>query len=224
MSDQYDQKPNTTAYVYIAVDASGSMCLQKPDTTEAVRALLKQLDDTAGDQRTHLTLITFNDSVSTEYTGVLNEKSSEISALFAKNYSCKKGTAFYDALGSALQLVQPNTTVVVATDGKDNASTTFTLERVTDLIESTKKDFATKFLFLAEGSESLDCCERLGLVGEEIFHATGKKGETLSNVLQSQSFMETASQLVFSQSVLEEDEDDEEPVLKRFKTQESLVV
>lgn len=82
-------------------------------------------------------------------------------------YRCDGGTPLYDALGETLQTIRDNSTIILATDGEENASWRFSRPRISEMIEEAYKERDIQFIYLYKGREAFTGGEQLNFVGPQ---------------------------------------------------------
>lgn len=126
-------------------------------------------DDTIGgfnaflnDQKAHggsLTLIQFDHEYSETYSSV---KIEDVEPLTRETYVPRGSTALLDAIGQAIKSATGTPSVVILTDGHENASTKFTKAHIRDLIEQKTKDGWT-FAYLGANQDAFAEAGSIGI-------------------------------------------------------------
>lgn len=208
-----ETRETTYRRLFVLIDASGSMYDQREEVVNGVNHLLKALWQEQPEHiKTYMTLSTFNDRSTTLFNGQLSE---DDCVLKHNAYKPKGTTALYDTLGPILELMEPETTVLIASDGVDSASTRYTKSQIATLISAAKVDFKTQFLFLAQGEGALECSIELGFDEGSVISVDAAE-ESLGSFMQKDAFIERTSQMVMGTQEVSEPT---EPAPKRAKTQ-----
>ncbi len=134
----------TRIFNLIIIDESGSMQSIKKaavdsvnETVQSIRAAAEKYED----QEHLVSLVTFNDSVSTVYECVPVD---EVKELTAETYRPRCNTALYDAMGFSLNALYKRVTeddkvlVTVVTDGYENASKEYNGKAIKALVDELK--------------------------------------------------------------------------------------
>jgi hypothetical protein len=112
------------------LDKSGSMQSRVADTIGGFNTLVSEQMNEGGT----MSLYTFSDKLTCEYTGVPIK---DVKPMTAEDYKPSGNTALYDAMGDILNKHDTGTFVVM-TDGEENASRKYTKAHVKDLIARSK--------------------------------------------------------------------------------------
>lgn len=105
-----------------------------------------------------LTLIQFDH----EYTETASAKIEDIKPLTRETYKPRGSTALLDAIGQAIKSATGTPSVVILTDGHENASTKFTRAHIHDLIEQKTKDGWT-FAYLGANQDAFAEAGSIGI-------------------------------------------------------------
>jgi uncharacterized protein with von Willebrand factor type A (vWA) domain len=159
---------NITQIIAI-IDKSGSMHSLTEDTIGGFNMFLDRQIALEGEAS--ITTVLFNDTRDV----LTRDASLTTSRLTKDNYSASGSTALYDAIGQTLiqtmqeQLIRTKrpdqTIVVILTDGAENASTEYSSELVTKLIDQSKVQLGWSFLYLGA---NVDVCEEASKIGLNI--------------------------------------------------------
>ncbi len=156
--------PNYTAML-VVIDRSGSMSNIRDEMVQAVRGML---DDQASEPgKLTVDIYSFDDNVAREFH--LAHPKDVVVSLEPRNF-----TALYDAIGIAVtefgetlaampENERPDTVqVIVVTDGMENASKEWRLERVRKLVLQQKESYKWDFVFLGANQDAVMTGEGLG--------------------------------------------------------------
>lgn len=190
----------------VIVDCSGSMSFQTGDMVGALNAAMDQFSQDAAKKNTavHIELVLFADAPRTFYSGPLTATHPRLAR---EDYEPFGGTALYDTLAPWLK-EEKNTTFIILTDGDDTTSKVYTSRQTIELVQHAKREGKCQFIFLAQGAEALVQGRSLGMHSQHV--------ASLSETVQSQDFLQRASQALFDKLV-EEAEEEEPAVVKRQK-------
>lgn len=146
-------------YIVFVLDASGSMVGQRQESIDGVNKYVReQIEGKPENVEIFFSLMTFH----IETRMVYNSKPMDaVQELTPEDYAPSGGTALFDAIGRAVLETDNIITreqspdeykvlMVILTDGENNASTEFTKEKVTELIDA-KKGTGWDFVFLGMG-------------------------------------------------------------------------
>ena len=150
-------------HIDLVVDRSGSMDNLFQATVKGLTEFVKHQQSLEGAKNSTISLTTFDDVVETPVTyAPLLEYVFDETHIHPRNT-----TALYDALGKLFENVPFDTkrTVVIVTDGEDNASRTFTASSISDQITERRK-FGWTFLFLAANQDAIATGKKLSIPAE----------------------------------------------------------
>jgi len=160
---------NLTEIAYI-LDRSGSMQSLVEPAISGFNEFLKEQLATPGDAR--LTLILFDDEYLTPCQGIPLVEATELDTTTYVPRGC---TALLDAIGRTMDELgqklaalpeadRPGEVIVaIFTDGYENASTQYTLQKINEMITHQRKTYHWKFLFLAANQDAIATAGQLGI-------------------------------------------------------------
>lgn len=162
-------KQNLTELVFI-LDRSGSMQGLEGDTIGGFNAMIEKQKKEPGEAFVSAAL--FDDR-----TEVLHDrmKVSDVQPMTEKEYYVRGCTALLDAIGGAIQHignihkyarpedVPEHTLFVITTDGMENASRRYSVQRVKEMIQRQKKKYGWEFLFLGANIDAVETAGHLGI-------------------------------------------------------------
>ena len=162
-------KKNLTEIVFI-LDRSGSMAGLEGDTIGGFNAMLEKQKKAPG-QALISTILFDNESV------VLHDRVplERIRPMTERDYSVRGCTALLDAIGGAVhhignvhkyarpEDVPEHTLFVITTDGMENASRRYTVDRVREMISRQKAKYGWEFLFLGANIDAISTARRFGI-------------------------------------------------------------
>jgi uncharacterized protein YegL len=145
--------------IYFILDKSGSMHACLNDTIGGFNAFIEKqkIDNPNGT----MSLILFNDEIVTAYK---HKPIYEVEPLTPKIYFPSGATALLDAIGSTIKMATGTSaavSVVILTDGEENASKKYSKIHINDLIES-RRD-AWSFVFLGANQDAIKEARNLGI-------------------------------------------------------------
>ncbi|REL37882.1 VWA domain-containing protein [Rhodohalobacter sp. SW132] len=156
------------------IDASGSMKLIKNDAIGGFISFLDEQKKLPGDAT--LTLIQFN----TDYDVIHENKPlSEVNPIRDKDYIPTGSTALLDAVGKAIDSTgrrlastseehRPEKVIVaILTDGEENASTSYDLPTIKDMIRHQKEKYSWEFIFLGANQDSFAEAAKIGIESKD---------------------------------------------------------
>ena len=160
---------NLTEIVFI-LDRSGSMAGLESDTIGGFNAMLEKQKKAPG-QALISTILFDNESV------VLHDRVplERIRPMTERDYSVRGCTALLDAIGGAVhhignvhkyarpEDVPEHTLFVITTDGMENASRRYTVDRVREMISRQKAKYGWEFLFLGANIDAISTARRFGI-------------------------------------------------------------
>ena len=162
-------KNQSTEIVFI-LDRSGSMAGVEADTIGGFNAMMEKQKATPGE--TLVSTVLFD----TEIT-VLHDRVplAQVPELTNKEYYARGCTALLDAVGGAIhhignihkyarpEDVPEKTLFVITTDGLENASRRYTLDRVKAMIEHEQSKYGWEFLFLGANMDAVTTAGQMGI-------------------------------------------------------------
>lgn len=160
---------NLTEIVFI-LDRSGSMAGLESDTIGGFNAMLEKQKKAPGEALIS-TILFDNESV------VLHDRVplERIRPMTERDYSVRGCTALLDAIGGAVhhignvhkyarpEDVPEHTLFVITTDGMENASRRYTVDRVREMISRQKAKYGWEFLFLGANIDAISTARRFGI-------------------------------------------------------------
>lgn len=166
MTSTTDTQPGARRHIHLVIDRSGSMISKKADTEGGLSVLLAEQAQIA--IPTTVTLVQFDTEIETVYDTV------DIQAAPKYRLSPRGTTALLDAVGSSIKDlnsgikampddIRPTQVVfVIMTDGHENASVKWTLEKVRRQIQKRTASGWT-FLFLGADIDAFAAAGGMGI-------------------------------------------------------------
>ena len=199
-------KKNLTELVMI-LDRSGSMGGLEKDTIGGYNSMLLRQRETEGEVLVSTVLF---DSVSEVlYDRVPLEKMPQMTE---KEYFVRGCTALLDAIGGAIHHMgnvhkyareedRPEKTIfVITTDGVENASRQYSLEKVRQMVERQKEKYGWEFLFLGANMDAIETAGRFGIAPER---AVNYKSDSAGTALNYEVLADTVCQMRVCQAPID---------------------
>jgi Mg-chelatase subunit ChlD len=139
------------------LDRSGSMASCWDDTIGGYNSFVESQKELGGT----ITLVQFDHDYTVLYTA---KPITEVEPLTRQTFVPRGSTALLDAMGQAIKDYKSPTapTVIVLTDGLENASKTYTKAHIKDLVEQKEKD-GWVFMYLGANHDAFGEAESLGI-------------------------------------------------------------
>ncbi|MBQ2663843.1 MAG: VWA domain-containing protein [Clostridia bacterium] len=162
-------KKNLTEIVFI-LDRSGSMRGLEADTIGGYNSMLDKQREEEGEA--YVSTVLFDDVPEIIHDRVQIDKIKDITG---KEYYVRGCTALLDAVGGAIhhiahihkyareEDVPEKTIFIITTDGMENASRTYTYEKVKSMIEHEKEKYGWEFIFLGANIDAAAVGARMGI-------------------------------------------------------------
>lgn len=156
--------------IVIILDRSGSMLSIRDDTIGGVNAFLQEQQKLPGECL--FTLIQFDDVYEIIYQNIPIK---EAKYLDQKTFVPRGSTALLDAMGRTIDMVgdelskmqesqRPGKVFIVTyTDGAENASQNFNLNKVNTMIRKQREDYKWEFIFLAANQDAIATASLMGI-------------------------------------------------------------
>lgn len=139
------------------LDRSGSMETCRDDTIDGYNSFVESQKSLGGS----ISLYQFDNEFLTVYENVPVE---DAVPLTRETFEPRGSTALLDAMGHVLKLNLPReTTVIILTDGEENASVEYTPSHVKDLVESRQTRDGWSFVYLGANQDVVLTARNLGI-------------------------------------------------------------
>ena len=160
---------NLAEMVFI-LDRSGSMCGLEDDTIGGYNGLIEKQIKEKGEAV--VTTVLFDDKYEMLYDRADIKK---VEKMTKREYYARGMTALLDAVGKTITHVEhrhryapdnelpENTTVVIITDGQENASSEYNQMQIKQMIESQKEKYGWEFLFLGANIDAENTAKTYGI-------------------------------------------------------------
>lgn len=189
-TDQHlPNRMNKTTHIFILLDRSGSMAAIAPDVIGGFNTFLKDQQSNGADAR--ITLVQF-DTQNPQELVLAGTPILKAQPLDATIFQPRGGTPLLDATGRLIErgrleanlravngLSKEDIVFVSITDGEENRSRDFTLERVRQLIKASEADGWT-FVFLSAGLDAYGEAGRRGVPRNDTQDFSATSESTLS--------------------------------------------
>ena len=186
-------RKNLTEIVFI-LDRSGSMSGLEKDTIGGFNAMIEKQRKEPGEA--YISTLLFDNETQVIHDRVSLDK---VPALTDKDYFVRGCTALLDAVGGAIHHIgnvhkyareedRPEKTLfVITTDGMENASRTYTYDKVKAMITRQKEKYGWEFLFLGANIDAAKEAGRFGIAPERAtnYHADTKGTNVIYETLSS---------------------------------------
>ena len=180
-------KKNATELVFI-LDKSGSMAGLESDTIGGFNAMLQKQRALEGECR--ITTVLFDNRYE-----LLHDRIDirAVSSMTEKEYQVGGSTALLDAIGLTIHKlvsVQRNTAeeyraekvmFVIITDGEENASREYSVQKIRAMIEHEKENYGWEFIFLGANIDAVETAGRFGIKADRaVDYVPDRKGTELN--------------------------------------------
>ena len=180
-------KKNLTEIVFI-LDRSGSMAGLEGDTIGGFNSMIEKQRRQEGEA--YISTVLFDNHSDVIHDRVPLDK---VPRLTEKEYFVRGCTALLDAVGSAVhhignvhkyareEDVPEKTIFVITTDGMENASRSYSYEKVRAMIEERKEKYGWEFLFLGANIDAAREAARFGIRPDRAanYHADSRGTEVI---------------------------------------------
>lgn len=199
-------KKGLTELIFI-LDRSGSMCGLESDTIGGFNSMLEKQKKEEGEAI--ITTVLFDDKYELLHDRI-NVK--DVAPITDKDYFVRGTTALLDAIGRTINKIineQKNKSeqeraehvlFVIITDGMENASQEYSLNKVREMIEYQKNNYGWEFIFLGANIDAIATAERFGISKDRAVNYNAD-GEGI--LLNYQVISKTVSCMRSSGSILE---------------------
>ena len=162
-------KKNLTEIVFI-LDRSGSMSGLESDTIGGFNSMLAKQKREQGEA--FVSTVLFDNVCEVLHDRV---EIGKIAPMTERDYTVRGCTALLDAIGGAIhhignihkyaraEDVPEHTLFVITTDGMENASRSYTAEKVKKMIERQKTKYGWEFLFLGANIDAVETARHFGI-------------------------------------------------------------
>ena len=187
-------KNQLTELVFI-LDRSGSMAGLEADTVGGFNAMMEKQKATPG--KTLVSTVLFDTEITVLHDRVPLE---QVPELTNKEYYARGCTALLDAVGGAIhhignihkyarpEDVPEKTLFVITTDGLENASRRYTLDKVKTMIGHEQSKYGWEFLFLGANMDAVTAAGQMGIgAGRAVTYRSDGAGTRLNYEVVSET-------------------------------------
>ena len=180
-------KKGLTEMLFI-LDRSGSMSGLETETIGGFNGLIKKQKTVEGSAIVSTVLFDDRMEVIHDRTALENVKE-----LTEKEYYARGCTALLDAVGRSVKHIRKvhknlpedekpeHTIVVITTDGYENASREYDLEKVKNLIQKQQEKYNWEFMFLGANIDAISAAGRIGIsASRAVRYKSDKRGTALN--------------------------------------------
>ena len=175
-------KQNLTELVFI-LDRSGSMSGLESDTIGGFNSMIAQQKREDGE--CFVSTVLFDSESEVLHDRV---RLADVPAMTDRDYTVRGCTALLDAIGGAIRHignihkyarpedVPAKTMFVITTDGMENASRSYTHDKIKAMIERQKEKYGWEFLFLGANIDAVSVANTIGIAADRAvdYHADAK--------------------------------------------------
>ncbi|NMA68426.1 MAG: VWA domain-containing protein [Desulfitobacterium sp.] len=175
-------KKGLTELVFI-LDKSGSMSGLERDTIGGFNAMLKKQKTIDGECYITTVLFDHNHELLHDRIDIR-----AVSGITEREYEVGGTTALLDAIGRTINKIgnaqkhtdedyrAENVLFIIITDGEENSSREFSLEKIKMLIERQKNEYGWEFIFLGANIDAISTAGQIGISPDRAqdFHADGE--------------------------------------------------
>lgn len=187
-------KKGLTEIVFI-LDRSGSMSGLEADTIGGFNSMIEKQKREPGEAL--VSTVLFDGE-----TDVLHDRVDvrRVEPLTDRDYTVRGCTALLDAVGGAIhhignvhkyareEDVPEHTVFIITTDGMENASRRYTLDRVREMIERQKSKYGWEFLFLGANIDAVSTAKSFGIGKDRAAqYISDKEGTRLNYEVMSEA-------------------------------------
>ena len=189
-------KKNLTEIVFI-LDRSGSMCGLEADTIGGFNSMLAKQKQMEGEAL--ISTVLFDNVCEVLHDRV---EIGKVAPMTERDYTVRGCTALLDAIGGAIhhignvhkyaraEDVPEHTLFIITTDGMENASRSYSAEKVKQMIERQKTKYGWEFLFLGANIDAVETARHFGIAPS---HAANYRHNKRGTALNFEVLSETIS-------------------------------
>ena len=194
-------KKNLTEIVFI-LDRSGSMSGLEADTIGGFNSMLAKQKQEKGDAL--VSTVLFDNVCELLHDRV---EIGKIAPMTERDYTVRGCTALLDAIGGAIhhignvhkyardEDVPEHTLFIITTDGMENASRSYSAEKVKQMIERQKTKYGWEFLFLGANIDAVETARHFGIAPDR---AANYRCDSRGTALNFEVLSETISDVRMS--------------------------
>lgn len=194
-------KKNLTEIVFI-LDRSGSMSGLESDTIGGFNSMLAKQKQEKGEAL--VSTVLFDNACEVLHDRV---EIGKVAPMTEKDYTVRGCTALLDAIGGAIhhignvhkyardEDVPEHTLFIITTDGMENASRSYSAEKVKQMIERQKTKYGWEFLFLGANIDAVETARHFGIAPDR---AANYRCDSRGTALNFEVLSETISDVRMS--------------------------
>lgn len=200
-------KKNLTEIVFI-LDRSGSMAGLEKDTIGGFNSMIERQRVQTGEAL--ISTVLFDSTTEVIHDRVSLQK---IEPMTEKQYFVRGCTALLDAIGGAIHHIgnvhkyareedrPEHTLFVITTDGMENASRSYSSDRVKQMIERQKTKYNWEFLFLGANIDAIETAGHFGIEADRaVNYRSDKKGTALNYEVLSEAITSVRKSMPLSKA------------------------
>lgn len=180
-------KKDLTELVFI-LDRSGSMSGLESDTIGGFHSMIEKQKQEPGEALVSTVLFSSDSQVLHDRVALRN-----VPKMTERDYIAMGSTALLDAIGGAIHHIEnihkyareedrpEHTLFIIITDGMENASRHYSLEKVRQMVKQQKEKYGWQFLFLGANIDAVQVAGRFGIGADHaVTYAGDSKGIQLN--------------------------------------------
>ncbi len=163
--------PNMDTELVFIIDRSGSMAGFESDTIGGFNSMIEKQKN-EGEGIVYVSTVLFDN-----FSEVLHDRVPirDVKHMTRKEYSVRGCTALLDAIGGAIhhignvhkyarkEDVPAHTIFVITTDGMENASQSYSSDKVKAMIKRQTEKYGWEFIFVAANIDAIETADRIGI-------------------------------------------------------------
>lgn len=180
--------------IILVLDESGSMGKQRKEVVEGVNSMITQQksENPAENSSIFFTLVTFSDVIR-EVCDTTLEKCELIQE---SDYKPSGSTALFDAIGRTIRKYQKenNVIMIVATDGKENASSEFTkYSQIVEMVKKSKQERNWSYIYISEDIDTFEQGNQMGMSNTSTSKNVKLTTSEIGNYMKSDGYSSAVS-------------------------------
>lgn len=155
--------PSTCKRLILVLDSSGSMHSQKSDIIGGINQMINEQrkSNPSENDQVFFNIVKFSDHVSPP----TNHTLASTPYMTDNDYTPSGSTSLFDAMGKTMDKFRKEDDIImiVATDGQENTSTTYTYKLVTEMVKQFKEEKRWNFIYLSEDIDTFQQGNSIGI-------------------------------------------------------------
>jgi uncharacterized protein YegL len=180
-------------YISVVLDESSSMSIARSATIEGMNTFFTEQAKRPGEAK--LTLVKFASEVREPV--YIDRPIGQVEPLNLNTYVPNGMTALYDAIGQTIDLTgvrlaempeaerPEQVLIVIQTDGEENQSYKYSLEKIQSMIKHQKDVYNWDFIFMGQGIDSFAVSKNLGINAKSTFDFSSLSAKNAYAVMDS---------------------------------------